>query len=170
MNPSSSRSVLLIDYAWLLEKKVGLFPERSKKVAKSLQHTSMKKALIQGLKSKKKQDEGDKDRDEPIKQADQEDDQDIEEVEVDPKEQEEINELEQKLTDLQAELALPRSEFEQRLMRRLREEVQTNRAKLEEELKKQFILEKKRLLKTAVSIFFAKVYVILYFVQAAEKR
>jgi hypothetical protein len=37
-------------------------------------------------------------------------------------------------------------------MRRLREEVQINRSKLEEDLKRQFIAEKKRLLRIAVSI------------------
>jgi hypothetical protein len=36
-------------------------------------------------------------------------------------------------------------------MRRLREEVQTNRAKLEDDLKKQFVSEKRRLLRIAVS-------------------
>ena len=42
---------------------------------------------------------------------------------MDPKDNKEIGELEAKLADLKAELALPRQEFEQRLMRRLREEV-----------------------------------------------
>ena len=47
----------------------------------------------------------------------------------------EIDELRSKLTDLQAELDLPQSEFEERLMKRLRDEIKVNRQQLEVDLK-----------------------------------
>jgi len=121
---------MLQDYAWLLETKLGLTQERATKVAKGLTNASMRKALTMGKKAKNKQEVGgENELNKETSQPTLPEDEGCldEEADIDPKEQEEITQLEQKLSDLQAELALPRSEFEQRLMRRLREEVQTNR-------------------------------------------
>ena len=54
-----------------------------------------------------------------------------------------------KLTDLQAELELPQSEFEERLMKRLRDEIKVNRQQLEVDLKQELTMEKKKLLRAA---------------------
>jgi hypothetical protein len=108
----------LLDYSWLLETKLGLTQEIAAKVVKGHSCTSMIRALTLGMKS------GEAECNEQSQTALASDEAlGEEEADIDPKEQEEITQLEQKLSDLQAELALPRSEFEQRLMRRLREEV-----------------------------------------------
>ena len=67
----------------------------------------------------------------------------------DPEKQQQIEDLNAKLADLQAELDLPQSEFEERLMKRLRDEIKTNRAQLEVDLKAELAVEKKRLLAAA---------------------
>ena len=140
-----------MDYNWLLETKLGLEETRAVIVMKNISLISMpskldsdyksnlKKVIEAGIESKRKQENNEEEQDlqtKPKKAVKNKEEEQSEEDEIDPNEQEEITELEQKLADLQSELALPRQEFEQRLMRRLREEVQTNRAKLEEDLKK----------------------------------
>lgn len=67
----------------------------------------------------------------------------------DPLKQKEIDDLNAKLADLQAELDLPQAEFEERLMKRLREEIKANRAQLEIDLKQELASEKRRLLHAA---------------------
>ena len=47
--------------------------------------------------------------------------------EHDPDKAKEISELQHKLDDLQSELDLPQQEFEERLMKRLRNEIKVNR-------------------------------------------
>ena len=71
------------------------------------------------------------------------------EEKYDPIKQKQIDELNAKLADLQAELDLPQAEFEERLMKRLREEIKMNRAQLEIDLKQELASEKKRLLAAA---------------------
>ena len=67
----------------------------------------------------------------------------------DPVKAKAIDELNAKLVDLQAELDLPQAEFEERLMKRLREEIKMNRMQLEIDLKQELASEKKRLLLAA---------------------
>ena len=51
-----------------------------------------------------------------------------------------------KVDDLQAELDLPQQEFEERLMKRLKDEIKINRQQLEIDLKQELAAEKKKLL------------------------
>ena len=66
--------------------------------------------------------------------------------EHDPDKAKEIDELKNKVDDLQAELDLPQQEFEERLMKRLRDEIKVNRQQLEVDLKQELNAEKKKLL------------------------
>lgn len=142
-----------MDYHWLLETQLGLEPSRAAIVIKNAHLTHMpvkfdskyksnlKKVMEAGVESKRKQDNNIDEVDvqvqkKPKKVVKNKEEDMSDDDEIDPNEQEEITELEQKLADLQSELALPRVEFEKRLLHRLREEVQTNRAKLEEDLRK----------------------------------
>lgn len=59
---------------------------------------------------------------------------------------EEIQELEQKLQDLEMELAMPAAEFERKLADRLREEIKVNKQKIDEDFKRELLEEKKRIL------------------------
>lgn len=59
---------------------------------------------------------------------------------------EEIQELEQKLQDLELELAMPAAEFERKLAERLREEIKVNKQKIDEDFKRELQEEKKRIL------------------------
>lgn len=56
-----------------------------------------------------------------------------------------MNEVAQKIKDLEEELNLPKEEFEKKLAERLREEVKINRIQFDEEMKKTFLEEKKRI-------------------------
>ena len=66
--------------------------------------------------------------------------------EHDPDKAKEIDELMNKVDDLQAELDLPQQEFEDRLMKRLKDEIKINRQQLEIDLKQELAAEKKKLL------------------------
>lgn len=66
-------------------------------------------------------------------------------TEVLQKQEREIAELTKKLKDLEEELNLSDYDFERKLTDRLRGEIKANKAKLDEEFKRELLREKKRI-------------------------